>query len=61
MDDRRLVRELAAVIAVKLVLIALLWWGFVRDAQVTVTAADVAAAQPRAAAQQGREMEQHGQ
>ncbi|WP_374404478.1 cytochrome oxidase putative small subunit CydP [Niveibacterium sp.] len=43
MGDRRLVRELAVLVALKLVVIGLLWWGFVRDARVDVTPASTAA------------------
>jgi hypothetical protein len=40
--DRRLTRHLAIVVLVKLVLLAGLWWAFVRDAQVVVDPASAA-------------------
>lgn len=42
-DERRLMRHLFIAVAVKLALLALLWWAFVRDAPV-VTDADQTAA-----------------
>ncbi|MDO8321227.1 cytochrome oxidase putative small subunit CydP [Rhodoferax sp.] len=41
--DQRLVKRLAWVLAIKLVLLYGLWWGFVRDQRVTVDAAGMAA------------------
>lgn len=35
-SDRRLLRHLVLAVAVKLLLLTLLWWGFVRDARVPV-------------------------
>lgn len=35
-DERRLLRHLVLAVAVKLLLLTLLWWGFVRDARVPV-------------------------
>lgn len=34
--ERRLLRHLATAVLIKLVLLALLWWAFVRDARVSV-------------------------
>jgi len=39
---RHLVRELAIVLALKLVVITALWWGFVHEQQVTVDGAAAA-------------------
>ncbi len=41
--DQRLVKRLAWVLVLKLVLLAGLWWAFVRDQRVTVDAAGMAA------------------
>lgn len=41
--DQRLVKRLAWVLVLKLVLLAGLWWAFVRDQRVTVDAAGTAA------------------
>lgn len=41
--ERRLLRHLAAAVLVKLVVLALLWWAFVRDARVSVDTDHVAA------------------
>ncbi|MDY0012223.1 MAG: hypothetical protein RBS40_04950 [Rhodocyclaceae bacterium] len=38
MTDRKLVRELALVVAIKLMLLTVLWWVFIRDERVTVDA-----------------------
>ena len=40
--DQVLVRRLAVVLAIKLVLLFGLWWGFVRDQRVTVDASSMA-------------------
>jgi hypothetical protein len=37
-DERRLVRHLAIAVALKLVVLSGLWWGFVRDERVSVDA-----------------------
>lgn len=42
-DDRRLTRHLALAVALKLALLATLWWCFVRDEQVNVDASAAAA------------------
>ncbi|MFT7724626.1 MAG: hypothetical protein QM788_17650 [Roseateles sp.] len=41
-DERRLVRHLAWVLAVKLLALAGLWWGFVRDQRLSPDAASAA-------------------
>jgi hypothetical protein len=41
--DSRLMRHLVTAVAVKLVLLALLWWFFVRDVHVAVDTAQTAA------------------
>ncbi|MCK9214149.1 MAG: cytochrome oxidase putative small subunit CydP [Rhodoferax sp.] len=41
--DQILVKKLAVVLAIKLVLLYGLWWGFVRDQRVTVDASGMAA------------------
>jgi len=41
--DRRLLRGLASAVLVKLLLLAGLWWGFIRDARVQVDAEAAAA------------------
>lgn len=41
-EDRRLLRHLLVVVAVKLVLLALLWWVFVREHRVPVDAGQAA-------------------
>lgn len=46
-DEHRLVRHLAWVVVIKLLALAGLWWGFVRDARVN---ADTAAAAQHLAA-----------
>ncbi len=61
MSDRRLVRELAALVALKLVLIGLLWWGFVRDARVEVTPASAAVEMAGSARHDIQGATQHGQ
>lgn len=61
MGDRRLVRELAALVALKLVVIGLLWWGFVRDARVEVTPASAAAEMAGSARHDIQGARQHGQ
>ncbi|MDI1261516.1 cytochrome oxidase putative small subunit CydP [Aquabacterium sp.] len=42
-DERRLVRHLATAVLIKLVVLALLWWIFVRDARVSADTDSVAA------------------
>jgi 4-amino-4-deoxy-L-arabinose transferase-like glycosyltransferase len=42
-QDRRLVRHLAIAVALKLAVLAALWWAFVRDERVSVDAAATAA------------------
>lgn len=42
-QDRRLVRHLAIAVALKLVVLAALWWAFVRDERVSVDAEAAAA------------------
>lgn len=42
-QDRRLVRHLAVAVALKLAVLAALWWVFVRDERVSVDAAAAAA------------------
>ncbi len=61
MGDRRLVRELAALVALKLVVIGLLWWGFVRDARVEVTPAGAAAEMAGSARHDIQGARRHGQ
>ena len=41
--DKTLVRKLAVVLVLKLAVLALLWWGFVREQRVTVDGDSVAA------------------
>ena len=41
--DRRLVRDITVVIVVKLILITVLWWAFIRDAKVAVDPGAMAA------------------
>jgi len=41
-SDRKLLREIVVVVALKLVLIAALWWVFIRDHKVEVDAARMA-------------------
>lgn len=41
-DDRRLVRHLAIAIALKLAVLCVLWWFFVRDARVSTNAEQTA-------------------
>ena len=41
--DKTLVRKLAVVLVLKLVVLAVLWWGFVREQRVTVDGGSVAA------------------
>jgi hypothetical protein len=50
MTDRRLLRHLTVAVVLKLVVLAALWWAFVRDARVQVDA-DTAAARVTAAVQ----------
>jgi len=40
--DRRLRKEILVIVAIKLILIAGLWWCFIRDARVTVDSAAAA-------------------
>ncbi|WP_374605635.1 cytochrome oxidase putative small subunit CydP [Niveibacterium sp.] len=61
MRDRRLLRELATLVALKLVLISLLWWGFVRDARIEVTPASAAAAMAGGSQHDIRGATKHGQ
>lgn len=42
-SDQTLVKKLAIVVVFKLVILVALWWGFVRDARVTVDGNRVAA------------------
>ena len=42
LDERRLIRHLVTAVAVKVVVLALLWWVFVRDAQVPADAEQTA-------------------
>lgn len=42
MNDRRLLRNLALAILIKLLLLTALWWMFVRDQRVQVDAATLA-------------------
>ena len=53
MNDRRLLRNLALAILIKLLLLSALWWMFVRDQRVQVDAAVVAASFAGAADKQG--------
>lgn len=41
--DKTLVRKLAVVLVLKLAVLAVLWWGFVREQRVTVDGDSVAA------------------
>jgi len=41
-DDRRLVRHLAIAVVLKLLLLCVLWWAFVRDARVNTDAEQTA-------------------
>lgn len=41
-DDRRLVRHLAIAVVLKLLVLCVLWWAFVRDVRVTTDAAQTA-------------------
>ena len=41
--DKTLVRKLALVLLIKLAVLVMLWWGFVRDQRVTVDTNSVAA------------------
>ena len=41
--DKTLVRKLAVVLVLKFVVLAVLWWGFVREQRVTLDADSVAA------------------
>ncbi|MEO8806924.1 MAG: cytochrome oxidase putative small subunit CydP [Burkholderiaceae bacterium] len=43
LDERRLMRHLFTAVAVKVALLALLWWAFVRDAHVPADAEQTAA------------------
>lgn len=54
-------KELAVVIAIKLIVIALLWWAFVRPAHVEVHPADIAASQGEAQPHTNRENTTHAQ
>jgi len=51
--DNRLMRHLAVAIALKLVVLAVLWWAFVRDTRVEVDAVRAAAHIGAAAPLQG--------
>lgn len=54
--DRRLRRELVILVILKLTLLAMIWWSFVRDVRVPVDAAAVArhvAQDPSAVPRQG--------
>jgi multidrug resistance efflux pump len=42
-DERRLLRQLVTAVLIKLVVLVVLWWAFVRDARVSVDTDDVAA------------------
>ncbi|HJV52704.1 MAG TPA: hypothetical protein VJ652_14650 [Noviherbaspirillum sp.] len=53
MNDRRLLRNLALAILIKLLLLSALWWMFVRDQRVQVDAAAMAASFAGAADKQG--------
>lgn len=52
--DRQLLRKLATVLAIKLLLLTALWWGFVREQRVPVDT-DTAARQMLGAAHPARE------
>jgi hypothetical protein len=41
-DEHRLLRHLAIAVLIKLIVLTTLWWIYVRDARVSVTAEDVA-------------------
>jgi len=56
--DRKLLRDLFVVVALKLVVLSVLWFVFVRDQRVSVDAGRVAALMTSPAASQG---EDHGQ
>jgi hypothetical protein len=53
-DERRLTRHIAWAVALKLALLAALWWFFVRDDRVSVDAARAAAHLSAPAPPQGR-------
>lgn len=53
MNDRRLLRNLALAILIKLLLLSALWWMFVRDQRVQVDAAAMTASFAGAADKQG--------
>lgn len=42
-DERRLLRQLVTAVLIKLVVLVVLWWAFVRDARVSVDTDGVAA------------------
>jgi len=52
-NDRRLLRHLTIAIAIKLVVLVLLWWLFVRDQQVSVDADQAAASLGMTSSKQG--------
>lgn len=56
-----LAKELAIVVAIKLVVLALLWWGFIRDQRVEVRAEDIAAGPGNAQLHTNRENKTHAQ
>jgi hypothetical protein len=41
-DEQRLLRHLAIAVLIKLIVLTALWWAYVRNAGVSVTAEDVA-------------------
>lgn len=53
LTDRRLLRHLSIAIAVKLVVLVLLWWFFVRDQHVSVDADQAAASLGMTSSKQG--------
>lgn len=52
-DEKRLVRHLVIAVALKLALLAALWWLFVRDARVSVSLEQVAPAVVASSLSQG--------
>lgn len=52
-DERRLVRHLAWMVAIKLIVLASLWWAFVRDQRTHPDAAAIAQHLAATAPQQG--------
>ncbi len=61
MDNKRLLRELAVIIGIKLLLIVLLWWAFFSDVRVDVTPARAMAQMTSATTQNNQGVTKNGE